>query len=253
MSSHLQRSKNLVHRLLDPLLARRSAKAARRALAALVDGVYTVPVDVPYVAQFASPQYIYRYIYEGFHGRDDPAWESFGAPDPDTYDFWARRSCALACLKMAVTAFDPRRAVTLWDLVQQGLAYDGYQAYDQVGRLVDEGWFYHALVSLAGDYGLRTLGHSYVSVAEICRLVLDGWLVAPAVTPELGERGRLRRYGGHMVLVYGFRWQAGQVDHLLLHNPSGRFPDLQAHARIPVRRFARAFAHRLVAFRADSR
>ncbi len=215
--------------------------------------MYTVPWDVPYVAQFASPQFIHGYIHEGFHGRDDPVWESFGAPDPDTYDFWARRSCALACLKMAITTFEPGRAVTLWELVQQGLSYDGYRAYDESGRLVDEGWFYHAIVALAADYGLQTIGRSYASLAEVCRLVHEGWLVTPSVTPELGEHGRLRRYGGHMVLVYGFHWKAGRPHHVLLHNPSGRYVDLQARAEIPARRFARAFAHRLVGFRADSR
>jgi hypothetical protein len=55
-----------------------------------------------------------------------------------------------------------------------------------------------------------------------------------------------------MVLVYGFRWQAGRCTHILLHNPSGRTADLQAGAVIPAARFQQAFAHRLIAFRADS-
>ncbi len=247
-----RRMKAAAHRLLDPLIALPGDIAARRALAGLPDGTYRVPVDVPYVPQFASPEHIYAYIHEGFHGRDDPAWETFGAPDAETYDFWARRVCALACLKMAIMAFSPAWQPTLWNLVERGLAHNGYCAYED-GVLVDEGWFYPAIVALAREYGLQAVGQGYAAFHEICRLTRNGWLVAPSVTPELGEYGPLRRHGGHMVLVYGFTWRAGRCEHLLLHNPSGRFPDLQADAKIPAARFRRAYAHRLIAFRPDSR
>jgi hypothetical protein len=72
--------------------------------------------------------------------------------------------------------------------------------------------------------------------------------VGAAVTPELGERGPLRRYDGHFVLAYGFSWQHGHCASLILHNPSGRYVELRAGANIPVRRFAAAFAHRFIAF-----
>ncbi len=252
MPSRRQRVKNLFHRALDPLAALPAQVIARRALAGLPDGEYRVPVDVPYVPQFASPDLIEAFIHGGLHGRDDPAWTEFGAPDPDGYDFWARRVCALACLKMAVQAFNPARELTLWTLVQQGLAYDGYRAYDGGGRLVDEGWFYPAIARLARDHGLQAVGRGYVPLEEICRLIRAGWLVAPAVTPELGKYGPLRRYGGHMVLAYGFAWGQGRCRSLCLHNPSGRIPELQAGAVIPADRFRKAYAHRLIAFRPDS-
>lgn len=246
----MQRAKNLVHRLCDPPLVWPNAIRSRHQLRHLADGEYRSPVDVPYVPQFASPDYIRSYIHKGFHGRDDPAWRSFGAPDPDQYDFWARRVCALACLKMAAKAFDEAQQPTLWELVQRGLAYGGYRAHDERGKLVDEGWFYHAIVKLAAEHGLRAIGRGYVSIYEICRLVLDGWLVALSVSPELGEHGPVRRYGGHMILVYGFIWQNGHPKGLMVHNPSGRYTELQANALIPADRFQQAFAQRLIAFRA---
>lgn len=256
-----RRLKNLAHRCVDPLLAWPDTRRNRLLLRDLPDGTVRVPVEVPYVPQFASPDLIHDYIHAGLHGRDDPAWASFGAPDADTYDFWARRVCALACLKMAAGAFSATPLPTLWQLVEAGLAYGGYQAYDESGRLVDNGWLPHAIRRLAHDHGLQTLARSYVSVLEICHLVHAGWLVVPTVTPELGEYSPLRRpgpllrYGGHNVLVYGFIWRAGRCEHLLLHNPSGRVAALQAGASIPAARFRRAFAHRLLAFRpaADSR
>lgn len=246
-----QRLKNVLHRAIDPLVALPGERAARQSLSDLPDGEYRVPFSVPYVAQFASPGLIHAYIHEGLHGQDDPAWPTFGAPDPDTYQFWAHRVCALACIKMAHEAAHPDRVQpTLWELVEAGLGFDGYRAYDRAGRLVDEGWFYPALIQLGERYGLTVTGRGYVGIATICQLMREGWLVAPSVTPELGEDGPLREYGGHMVLVYGFRWSQGHCTHLLLHNPSGRTAVLQADAVIPARRFRRAYAHRLIALRA---
>ncbi len=252
MAGWMQKVKSAAHRWLDPLLVVPGAFAIRRKLADLPDGAYHVPMTVPYVPQFASPEHIYAYIHEGFHGRDDPAWESFGAPSVDGYDFWARRVCALACLKMAVAGFDSAEVPTLWQLVEQGLQHNGYRAYSASGVLVDEGWFYPAIVALARDYGLGARGYGYAPVELIYQLILDGWMVAPSVTPELGEHGPLRCYGGHMVLVHGFRWEQGQCTGLILHNPSGRFPELRANAEVPAARFRRGYAHRLIAFRIDS-
>jgi hypothetical protein len=93
---------------------------------------------------------------------------------------------------------------------------------------------------------------AYASVLDVCAAIRDGWLVAAAVTPELGERGPLIRYDGHFVLAYGFTWRAGRCINLTLHNPSGRYPELRAGAIIPVRRFGAAFAHRYIAFRQSS-
>lgn len=247
-----QRVKDFFHRGIDPLVALPGEWAARRALVDLPDGEYRLPVTVPYVPQFASANLIHAYIHEGLHGRDDPAWRDFGAADVETYHFWAPRVCALACIKMALGAFSSAQGLpSLWELVEQGLALDGYRAYDQAGRLVDEGWFYPALVRLGKRYGLAVTGRGYAGVSTICRLVREGWLVAPSVTPELGEYGSLREYGGHMVVVYGFRWARGRCTHVLLHNPSGREAALQADAVIPVARFRQAYAYRLVALRPD--
>jgi hypothetical protein len=89
-----------------------------------------------------------------------------------------------------------------------------------------------------------------VSPLSVCASVRDGWLVEASVTPELGERQPCgRRYGGHLVLVYGFVWKGGRPAEYLLHNPSGRFTELQANARIPAARFHASFARRLIALR----
>lgn len=241
-----QKLKTELHRWLDPLIAMRNERPVRKTLANLTDGEYRLPFDVPYVAQFASPERINDYIHHQYDGTQDPQWQTFGAENAEDYVFWAQRVCALACLKMAVMGYqshDP--APTLWQLVQEGLALDGYRLRDAEGRWIDEGWYVQAQVKLANRYGLVMEGHSYASLLGICRSILDGKLVAATVTPELGERvAQTRRYAGHLVLVTGFRWKHGKPIAFRVHNPSGRYPELQADAWISAKRFRQSYAYR---------
>jgi hypothetical protein len=215
----------------------------------LPDGDYRSSVTVPYVSQFATPTLINDYIYGDLHGRDDPNWRSFGANHPDTYHFWAQRACAIACLKMAVDAFRSVPPMTLWHMVRDGLALGGYLVHDEDGNPTDQGWFFEPLVALGARYALEVTGLAYISELELCRRICDGWLVAAAVSPELGERRGNWRYDGHFVLVYGFTWKNHAPTQFILHNPSGRYPELQAGAVISARRFRQTFAHRCILFR----
>ncbi|MBN1679712.1 MAG: hypothetical protein JW966_05435 [Anaerolineae bacterium] len=142
--------KAVAHPWIDPLLSTRDHRCARRALQSLPAGEYRVGVRVPYYAQFASPERIHDYIHRGYDGTHDPDWHTFGADVPEDYAFWSHRVCALACIKMAVGAFYPDAQLTLWDLVQQGLAVNGYTVRDERGRWVDQGWYVHAQKHLAG-------------------------------------------------------------------------------------------------------
>jgi hypothetical protein len=229
-------------------------RQASRLLCDLPDGEYAAPVRVPYVSQFATPALVADYIHGGLHGRDDPGWAAFGAPDPEVYTFWAHRACALACVKMAVDAFGSAPPQSLWALTQAGIDLGGYVVRDPAGNWVDMGWLYAGLVALAGNNGLAVRSMAYASVLDVCAAIRAGWLVAAAVTPDLGEPPgsafyRIRRYDGHFVLAFGFWWGRGRATYLRLHNPSGRSADMQADALIPARRFRAAFAHRYIAFR----
>lgn len=241
--------KRRFHRLFDPLIARRADREARRVLRALPDGEYRADPNFPYVPQFTSPERIVDYIHHGYTGLDDPQQATFGAPTPEDYAFWSRRVCALAVIKMAVAGYQSAPAPSLWELTEQGLAMDGYRMEDERGQMVDEGWYFAAQVELARRYGLHLGGYSYVSPLALCAWIYRGFPVAATVTPDIGEREDLTgRYGGHVVLVYGFGWQNGQPTYFLLHNPSGRYPELQAEARIPYARFRESYAYRFAVF-----
>lgn len=242
--------KTALHPWLDPVVSLPDHWRTQRALAKLPDGDYCATVKVPYYAQFASPDLIHDYIHSGFDGTQDPNWQIFGADDPADYAFWSHRSCTLACIKMAAEAFYPDVKPSLWELVVAGLQVNGYTVRDGFGRWVDVGWYFHAQVHLAARCGLEAAGRSYVSPLTICNYIRDGWLVAASVSPELGERRpKSGRYGGHLVLVYGFSWENGRPTRYFLHNPSGRYPELQSHAAVPAEQFNSQFAYRLIALR----
>jgi hypothetical protein len=246
------RLKRTLHRWIDPVLSVPNHRRAAERLRDLPDGEYHVPIDVPYVPQFASTDLIKAYIHDQLHGRDDPNWQAFGAPDTDTYTFWAHRACAIACVKMAIDGYQTAPPKTLWQLVDEGLSLGGYRTHDQNGIFIDEGWYYTALVELGKRYGLDVQGKAYASILDVCAAIRDGWLVAAGVTPELGEHAPIHKYDGHFVLVYAFSWHNRRCTSLTLHNPSGRYLDLQAGAVIPYARFRAAFARRFIAFRPKS-
>jgi len=244
----LRRLKSALHPHVDPMLSRADHWRARRELRTLPDGIYRAPASVPYRAQYASPGLIHSYIHAGYDGAQDPNWHAFGADNPAEYAFWAPRICALACLQMAIAAYRPADEPPLWQLVKEGLDLRGYTLRDANGNWIDEGWSYPALVALAARYGIRAQGQGYASVLRVCASIRRGVLVMASVTPELGERvPQPGRYGGHFVLVLGFAWRRGAPLYFELHNPSGRYAELRAHAIIPADRFRAAYAYRLIA------
>ncbi|HET8911954.1 MAG TPA: C39 family peptidase [Ktedonobacteraceae bacterium] len=208
--------------------------------------LYCFPTPIPYQAQYASPELIHDYIYAGFDGRDDPRWHEFGSEDPAEYDFWCRRSCGIACLKMAIEALaPPQQPLTMMELLRQGLELGGYRVHDEQGRLVDLGWYYKPLVELGQRYGLNSSVCRTLTLEELCQRIRWGELIIASVSPKIGGREEdIPRRGGHLVLVHGIEWEGETCKSLLLHNPSGRYEDLRAGAKIPYERFAAAFAGR---------
>jgi hypothetical protein len=216
-----------------------------------VSGSYCFPTNIPYYPQFASPELIYAYLHEHFDGRQDPRWREYGTEDVEEYCFWCFRSCAIACFKMCIeTLARPKHSPSMIELIRQGLAAGGYIIHNEQGEFVDFGWIYEPLVKVGQSYGLKGQVYKTLSIEDIRSLLLAGALVIASVSPEIGERNDtpITRKGGHVVLVYGCEWSNQECQTLLLHNPSGRFPELQENAVIPYARFAAAFAGRGFAF-----
>lgn len=216
-----------------------------------LSGRYSFPREIPYSTQYASPELIYSYRHERFDGRQDPRWREFGTDDIEEYCFWCSRSCAIACLKMCIeTLAKPEQPLSMIELIRQGLAAGGYIFRKEQGKLVNPGWIYQPLINVGLSYGIKGQIYKTLSIEDICSLLLTGALVIASVSNEIGERDDtpITRKGGHVVLVHGFEWSDQGCQALLLHNPSGSFPELQENAVVPYDRFAAAFAGRGFAF-----
>jgi len=210
-----------------------------------------LPFNVPYYAQIASPELATAIFIEGLDPMDDPRWAESGADTPREYAYWVQRACGVACLKMCVEALGgPRRSLVAW--ARLGRAQGGYlvrRAAD--GSEQEVGWVHSALVNMAREAGLTAEARP-ASLAAIAAEVRLGRLVIASVSYEAGDdRLPITHQGGHMMVVVGAEFDAGEPLAFFVHNPSGRRAELQAGARLTVERFAPAYSGRVIVISAQ--
>src|SRR5215475_6518098 len=58
------------------------------------------PSGLPYYSQWESAELVGRFIDGSLRSADDPRWAESGASTPQEYEYWCRKVCGLACLKM---------------------------------------------------------------------------------------------------------------------------------------------------------
>ena len=109
----------------------------------------TVPYGVPYICQFASPTLVKAFIDGERALESDPEWVAYGADSPEEYAHWAKRSCGVVCIKMAVDGLCGIDSGPVMAWVRAGLAVDGYLAEQRAERRVEIGWKHDALAQLA--------------------------------------------------------------------------------------------------------
>jgi len=194
---------------------------------------------IPVVTQYATPGLICAIAYQGHPAGDDPGWRTSGVPDQQTYAYWCRRWCGMACLRMALIARDGN-APTLYALFHAALKYGVYiQGSDgTVGGL-----FYQPFTEFAADmYSLRTEVITDLTPDRLAAETGAGRLVITSVhkeirRPHLDAPGR----GGHLVLVTDYR---DRIVHF--RNPSGHTPET-VNAALLMQIFDRFSAHRGIA------
>ena len=204
-----------------------------------------VPYPVPYVCQFASPELVRAFLSGERPLESDPNWAAYGAESPAEYAYWAQRSCGVVCVRMAVEAITGQDGGPVMAWVRAGLAIDGYLKERRPERPVEKGWKHAALAQLAASRGCHAEPVGNLSLSDLAEHIRRGRLVIASVSPELGEEGPITRRSGHLVVVYGMGYdEAGRIEAVILHNPSGRTAALRQGARIPAGRFCEAFSGR---------
>ena len=188
-----------------------------------------LPFTVPYAAQIASPSLARAIFDEGMDPVLDPGWAQSGAVSPEEYAYWAR----------------------------DGLARGGYRVTENPdGSQVERGWVHQTLADLitSADPDRFTTWPHPASADKIVQHLQAGCLVIASASFELGRAsGAIHHKGGHLVVITGadlrednMMNQRDRVECFYINNPSGRLPDLQVNACIPIERFLQASSGRII-------
>jgi hypothetical protein len=204
-------------------------------------GSVTRASGVPYFSQWESADLAARFIDGSLSLADDPKWAASGARTAAEYQYWARKVCGMACLKMILARRGLPVPATM-SLVEQALAW---QAYIPQGDRV-AGLIYAPFASwVAADYGITAEVAPHLPLERVAELASPDTPVIASVHAWIRWPDRVPPdRGGHLVLVTG----AGS-GLLRLHNPSGIPPASQRDALVTVADFARFFAGRGVIIR----
>jgi hypothetical protein len=145
---------------------------------------------------------------------------------------------------MCVEALGGERR-SLIDWARAGLSSGGYLVEkDKQGNPVEVGWRHRALADLIGAAGFHAAAQA-VALDEFPRYLSDGCLVIASVSYEVGLPDRpVTHRGGHLVVVVGASLSGDTLENILIHNPSGRSPELRANACIPAGRFRAGYSGR---------
>lgn len=191
---------------------------------------------VPYFSQWESAELVPEFLSGKLPASDDPRWRDSGAASAAEYEFWARRSCGIACLRMLLSWWRggaPPAMVLVRECVQAG-AYivrdDGVDGliYAPFCAYLRDRW------QLAAEVG------SPLDLRSCASAVGHGQFAMISVHPSVRAKSeKPERVGGHLVLVVG-RWAGG----LVVHNPSGLPGESQEFCRLTFDTLGAYFAGR---------
>ncbi|GHU07294.1 hypothetical protein FACS189431_1610 [Alphaproteobacteria bacterium] len=215
---------------------------AEKMLANLTPGDYFVmPSPSANITQWASPNLVSKILNHEIEAGDDPRWREFGFKTKADYAFWSWRIYGLMCFKSVLDSYGVAKGETVASLTKKGEDLGGYKAK------ADEGWFYAPLIKLARGYAVDGGIYGALDIREIAAAVLKNRFVVASVHPDV-IRGDIDKKPqddkGHLVLVWGFRWDGGKITGFFINNPSGREKSTQVKAFIPITQFDEAFAGR---------
>jgi hypothetical protein len=192
----------------------------------------------PYVCQWESRELVGQFIAGTLPVRQDPLWERSGATTRDEYEFWSRRACGLACLKMLLR----RRGVPCAGTVELArTAHDRRCFVIHAGGV--RGLLYRPFAAWVADqYDLDVEVVENDTVAAVMSRVTTDTPFLASVHPSIrhASPGHIPpARGGHLVLVH-----SSSMETLTFHNPSGDRPQTQENVTLDCKLFERYYAGR---------
>lgn len=198
--------------------------------------------NVPYVSQFAHPEYAEKILKDGVEKTNDPNWKDTGAESPEEYAEWVLTMCGMACTSMALQHIKGRKEGVV-ALAKDAKTHGVYKEHN--GEL--SSMHYKEFANWIENYGIKAKIYTRLSVRGLQQLLSDGDIVVVSVNPNIREykTADTEQLGGHLVLVIGYNKEAGT---LTLHNPSG-FVSKNTHENytFPISTFNMYYAGRGIA------
>ncbi|MER5863558.1 C39 family peptidase [Kitasatospora sp. NPDC002040] len=193
--------------------------------------------QVPYHAQWESPELVPGILAGTSLAVDDPLWALSGAADQEEYEYWSWRLCGVACLRMALDYWWGVSPPSV-RLAEECLEAGAYVRHPD-GRL--DGLIHAPFAAYAERrWGLSAEAVSPLPTERIRAELAADRLVMLSVHPSIRNLDPdPPRPGGHLVLAVG-----ATDEELVIHNPSG-FPDgSQSFAPVPWSALPRYYADR---------
>ena len=210
----------------------------KKTLSTLKDGDYLIG-DVPYQCQFASPKLVADILDGKIKAKNDPNWALHGFKTPEESEYWVWRDCGICCIKMVLDYYGKNEMLA--KLVEEGVSLKGYNL-DK-----DLGWYYKPLINLANKYGVQGFTKPYLGINEISQQIYNKRFVIASVNPGIIRFDKIvksKSKNGHLILVIGFRMHNSKLAGFYIHNPSGKTPETQKKAFIPIKTFIKAYGER---------
>lgn len=181
-----------------------------------MDCVKHVVHQVPYFSQWESPQLVPLIVSGVMRAVDDPLWAQSGASSPAEYEFWSRRICGVACLRMVLAHWCGIKPPTV-SLAQECLKAGAYVRHPSHV----EGLIYAPFCDyVQSRWSVEANSHPRLPIDQLPSYLQAGRLVMISVHHTIRDAHTTPpRRGGHLVLAVG-----ATTEHLLIHNPSG-FPN----------------------------
>ena len=202
----------------------------------------SIHIDVPYVSQFAHPEFAEKVLKDKAPKTTDPHWQNTGAQSPEHYAEWVTTMCGMACTAMALAHFhgNTHPIVKLAEDALQNNVYirDAHEI---------SGMQYREFANWIPQHNLKARVYTQVSVQGLQYLLSRGKLVIVSVNPNIRgyNTAPQEQIGGHLVLLTGYdRYD----DTITFHNPSGFVSkNNQQHHTLPREQFDSYFAGRGIA------
>lgn len=172
-------------------------------------------------------------------------WQAEGFPSLAEAESWCSRGCGIASLRMVLDGFGCGCG-RQWDMIAQGLAKGAYRE--------GVGWVHWGLAHMAEAYGIFGEAKRGKTVSDLKRDLQNGFVCIVSITPSFryGQKkadGTIYGKGGHLVPVYGYTIQDGEIIDFLLHHPSMYEEGNQADWAVPIQTFSDSFSGNYIRLR----